>query len=196
MIKRLQILTVLVLFPIFLVAQNQVTVNSNITTDTYWTADNEYILDGAIFVTNGASLFIEAGTVIKAEDGVNLDASALIITRDAKIFAEGTANNPIIFTSINDDGTLTKDNVGEWGGVIILGNATTNNPSTEAIEGVNEIESDLALVGYGGNDDMDDSGVLRYVSIRYSGINVGQSSDNEIQGLTLGGVEPEQLLSM
>jgi len=169
-------------------APSTVNVNGQITTDTYWTADNEYVLDGAVFVTNGASLYIEAGTVIKAEDGQDVNATALVITRGSKIFAEGTSSNPITFTSINDDGTLDKDDTGEWGGVVILGKASTNNASEKLIEGLDQIETDPALVGYGGTDDMDNSGVMRYVSIRHTGINVGQDSGNEIQGLTLGGV--------
>ncbi|MCP9292155.1 MULTISPECIES: T9SS type A sorting domain-containing protein [Gracilimonas] len=164
-----------------------VTVSANITEDTYWTADNEYLLDGMIFVTNGADLYIEAGTTVRGAAGQDLDASGLVITRDSRIFAEGSPSNPIVFTA-EEDANLTKDDVGEWGGIVILGRASTNNTVEATIEGVNEIESDPALVGYGGTDDMDDSGVLRYVSIRHTGINIGSSSGNEIQGLTLGGV--------
>ena len=186
MLKRLQILFVFLLLPF--VSMAQVTVTGQITSDTYWTADTEYILDGIVYVTNGASLYIEAGTVIKAEDGQDVDATALVITRGSKIFAEGTATDPIIFTSINDDGSLTKDDTGEWGGVIILGKSITNNDTEKLVEGLNQIETDPALAGYGGTDPMDNSGVMRYVSIRYSGVNVGQDSGNEIQGLTLGAV--------
>ncbi len=168
-------------------AQTTVTVSSNITTDTEWTADNEYLLDGMIFVTEGADLYIEAGTTVRGAEGQDLDASGLVVTRGSRLFAEGTAENPIVFTAENDEG-LTKDDVGEWGGVIILGRASTNNTVEATIEGVNEITDDPALVGYGGDNDMDDSGILRYVSIRHTGINIGSSSGNEIQGLTMGGV--------
>jgi len=182
--KTTLLFTVLFFIPIITMAQT-VTVSSNITTDTEWTSNNEYILDGMIFVTDGADLFIEPGTIIRGAAGQDLDASGLVITRGSKIFAEGTADNPIIFTAENDAG-LTKDDVGEWGGLVILGRATTNNATEAQIEGVNEIESDPALVGYGGDDDNDNSGVLRYVSIRHTGINIGSSSGNEIQGLTVG----------
>ncbi|MFD2533203.1 T9SS type A sorting domain-containing protein [Gracilimonas halophila] len=186
--KKVTLLFAALLFvPILTMAQTTVTVNANITTDTEWTADNEYLLDGMIFVTNGADLYIEAGTTIRGAAGQDLDAAGLVITRDSKIFAEGTAENPIIFTA-EDDAGLTKDDVGEWGGLVILGRASTNNATEATIEGVNEISSDPALVGYGGTDDMDDSGVLRYVSIRHTGINIGSSSGNEIQGLTMGAV--------
>ncbi|HBQ59940.1 MAG TPA: hypothetical protein DD671_10035, partial [Balneolaceae bacterium] len=148
-------------------AQTTVTVSSNITTDTEWTADNEYLLDGMIFVTEGADLYIEAGTTVRGAEGQDLDASGLVVTRGSRLFAEGTAETPIVFTAENDEG-LTKDDVGEWGGVIILGRASTNNTVEATIEGVNEITDDPALVGYGGDNDMDDSGVLRYVSIRHT----------------------------
>ena len=187
MLKKLQSMMLLLFLPVVTMAQ--VTVSGQITTDTYWTADTEYVLDGVVYVTSGASLYIEAGTVIKAEDGQDVDASALVITRGSKIYAEGTASNPIIFTSINDDGTLTKDDTGEWGGIILLGRSITNNDTNDKlVEGLNQIETDPALAGYGGDDPMDDSGVMRYVSIRYSGVNIGQDSGNEIQGLTLGAV--------
>ncbi len=184
---------VLVLFltPFAVSAQNQVTVSTNITENTTWESDTEYILDGVVFVTNNAELHIEAGTVIKAEDGQNLDASALVVSRDGQIFAEGTPENPIVFTSVNDtDLTMGKNNTGLWGGIVILGEAPTNNPSPKAVEGINEIVSqdNIEMAQYGGNDPMDNSGVLRYVSIRHTGINIGSSSGNEIQGLTMGGV--------
>ncbi|SMO43753.1 T9SS type A sorting domain-containing protein [Gracilimonas mengyeensis] len=185
--KATLLIAALLLVPVLAMAQTTVTVSSNITTDTEWTADNEYLLDGMIFVTNEADLYIEAGTTVRGAQGQDLDASGLVITRGSRIFAEGTADNPIIFTAEDDEG-LTKDDVGEWGGVILLGRASTNNTVEATIEGVNEITDDPALVGYGGDNDMDDSGVLRYVSIRHTGINIGSSSGNEIQGLTLGGV--------
>jgi len=68
-----------------------------------WTADNVYVLSGIVFVEDGAELRIEAGTVIKAEDGQSTDASALVVARGGKIFAEGTASDPVIFTSIQDN---------------------------------------------------------------------------------------------
>jgi hypothetical protein len=160
-------------------------------------ADSVYVLDGAVFVEAGAELHIQSGTVIKAQDGQDLDASALIITRGAQIFAEGTATDPIIFTSIQDNissaDALTYEDRGLWGGVIILGDASTNNQpppgDLEEIEGVNELLADGDTRDqFGGTDDDDDSGVFRYVSIRHTGINIGESAGNEIQGLTLGGV--------
>ncbi|MDE2825910.1 MAG: T9SS type A sorting domain-containing protein [Bacteroidota bacterium] len=165
-----------------------------------WTADNVYILDGLVIVEEGATLHIDAGTVIKAEDGTGPDASALVIARGGKILAEGAPTQPIIFTSIQDNisnlDLLTNEDPdrGLWGGIVILGRAGTNNPGDAAgdfkeVEGVNELlPNGDTRAEYGGTVDDDDSGVMRYVSIRHTGINIGESDGNEIQGLTLGGV--------
>ena len=163
-----------------------------------WTADNVYILDGLVIVEDGAQLYVEAGTVIKAEEGTGADASALVIARGGKIFAEGTPTQPIIFTSVQDNissaDLLTYEDRGLWGGIVILGHATTNNPGDaegdyKEIEGVNELVPDGdTRAEYGGDNDSDNSGVIRYASIRHTGINIGESDGNEIQGLTLGGV--------
>ena len=168
------------------------------------TSDTLYTVDGVAFVESGAVLNIEAGTVIKFEDGTNTNASALVIARGGKIFAEGTATAPIVMTSVLDDlddpddgfqDVIGQDNPvplrGLWGGVVMLGRATTNNSGTNAekeIEGLNEIFPNDERIRYGGTDDNDNSGVLRYVSIRHTGINIGSSSGNEIQGLTAGAV--------
>ena len=153
----------------------------------YWTADKTYILDGLVFVEEGAVLNIEAGTVIKGKPGQGESASALIICRGAKIYAEGTAEKPIIFTAESDDVTnptdLTLPSTNLWGGVIILGKASINTSTGVGnIEGI-PVESRSE---YGGTDDDDNSGVLRYVSIRHGGTDIG--AGNEINGLTLGAV--------
>jgi len=156
-----------------------------------WTSNNEYLLDGMVFVESGAELYIEAGTVIKAEDGSGNESSGLVISQGGKIFAEGTASNPIIFTSKYDDlqGSLTYQDRGLWGGVILLGYAPTNNAGIRQIEGVNEIVgAGDNRADYGGNDPDDSSGVMRYVSIRHTGKAVGDQAGNEIQGLTMGAV--------
>ena len=178
------------LLPVLLLAQKptktitdaDIPVGSTVT----FSADTVYILDGMVFVDSLATLTIEAGTLIKAEDGQDTDASGLVVTRYAKIYALGTADRPIIFTSVLDDGSLSYDDRGLWGGVVLLGQAPTNNASEEAVEGVNEIDAHRAL--YGGDDSLHSSGVFRYVSIRHTGINIGESTGNEIQGLTVGAV--------
>lgn len=157
-----------------------------------WTAENTYILNGLVYLESGGRLNIEAGTVIKGRGEDDLATgditSALIITRGAKIFAEGTADDPIIFTAEDDDITDPDDfdsqDRGEWGGLIVLGNATIARPDGE--DGIEGIVTTEQRARYGGTVDNDTSGVIRYVSIRHGGAQL--STDNEINGLTLGGV--------
>jgi len=161
--------------------------------DFYWTSNNTYILEDMVFIKPGSRLFIEAGTVVMGALGQGNNATGLVITRGAQIFAEGTADNPIIFTSETDElnGNLTSQDRGLWGGIVVLGASGTNNQTpggVRLIEGVNEIADPASLAEYGGPNNDDDSGILRYLSIRHSGINVGDVAGNEIQGLTLGGV--------
>ncbi len=151
-----------------------------------WKSNHEYILDGLVFVNDGQTLVIEPGTVIKARTGQGANASALIVARGGKIIAEGTEQAPIIFTVEGDDleGSVPAQTRGLWGGVIILGNAPVASESGEAfIEGIPLTEPRGI---YGGYDPNDNSGKLKYVSIRHSGTNLGEG--NEINGLTLGGV--------
>jgi hypothetical protein len=155
-----------------------------------WTADNEYFLDGYVFVENGATLTIEPGTVIKglASPSTGDQASALIIARGGRIIADGTANAPIIFTAEDDDvedgSDLGKERKGLWGGLIILGSAPVGvDGGTSNIEGIPSVEGRAI---YGGDNPTDDSGILRYVSIRHGGSAL--EANNEINGLTLGGV--------
>lgn len=155
-----------------------------------WSADTTYILDGYVFLETGGILNIEAGTLIKgkAEPSTGDPASALIITVGAQIFAEGTAAEPIIFTAESDDimdnSDLLATDRGFWGGLIILGDAVIARPGgTDNIEG---IPADQERARFGGTDNDDNSGVLRYVSIRHAGDIV--NNGNEINGLSLGGV--------
>jgi len=174
-----------------------VIVSGQISSNTTWSAANRYQLQGKVYVVNGATLTIEPGTVIQGRVSSGNDASALVITRNAKINALGTADRPIVFTSELDqlNGNLTGRDVGLWGGVVILGNATLNSrsdsaivpaPITDQIEGIVLTGGDTALGTYGGNNDDDNSGVFRYVSIRHGGAIVGTA--NELNGLSMGGV--------
>ena len=124
--------------------------------------------------------------------GSGAEASALIVARGGKINAVGTQENPIIFTFEQDalDGSTPYNTKGQWGGVIILGNAQLNSsPGETQIEGIPDTES-RGL--YGGNDDLDNSGTMTYVSIRHGGTDIG--AGNEINGLTLGGVGSQTTL--
>lgn len=137
------------------------------------TADKAWTLKGYVYVPNGVTLTIEPGTTIISDV---TDKGALCIERGGKIMANGTAAQPIVFTSGKGDGSKAP---GDWGGLVILGKATTNRSSTPVIEGGLDRP-------YGGTDDNDNSGVLKYVRIEYAG--VAAFANSEINGLTLGGV--------
>ena len=166
-----------------------------ITESVTWTKDNVYELTGRVVVPSGVTLTIEAGTVVKAYPGQEANACALIVARGGKLMAEGTSAEPIIFTTTADAITndhpnypgfanLDESNKGLWGGVIILGNAEISADAAEKqIEGIPASDSNGL---YGGSDNSDDSGVIRYIQIRHGGTLLGD--DNEINGLTLGGV--------
>jgi hypothetical protein len=175
-----------------------VIITDNITENTTWTKDNIYQLAGRIVVEAGAELTIEAGTIIKGEAGSQANATALIIARNGKLFAEGTADEPIIFTSVADEiqpGEIASPNLdptqnGLWGGVIILGNAPISASAAEVqIEGIPTSDPNGL---YGGDNPEDNSGEIRYISIRHGGTNIG--AGNEINGLTLGGVGSETII--
>jgi hypothetical protein len=174
-----------------------INVGRTITANTTWTKDNTYLLQGYTFVINNATLTIEPGTVIKGKVSTGADAASLVITRGAKIVANGTASAPIIFTSELDNlnGNLGQRDTGLWGGLLIMGNARINSransqpagtPAQDQIEGLSVTGPEIAYATFGGTDDNDSSGSLRYVSIRHGGAVIG--GDNEINGLTLGGV--------
>ncbi|MEX0884378.1 MAG: hypothetical protein WDZ72_12980 [Cyclobacteriaceae bacterium] len=175
-------------------ASTVIRVAENIEADVTWETGNVYILGGRIAVKDGNTLKIEPGVIVKGEAGSGANATALIIARGAKIDAQGTAEQPIIFTSIADEiepGMIASPNLdpdleGLWGGVLVLGRAKgafAGDVTEIQIEGIPPSDTDGL---YGGDDPEDDSGILRYISIRHGGANIGEG--NEINGLTLGGV--------
>jgi hypothetical protein len=151
--------------------------SGEITTYTKLTKDRTWYLKGYLYVTNSAILEIEAGTIIKSD---TTQKGALIIERGSKIIANGTSAQPIIFTSGKSAGQRAP---GDWGGIIILGKATINQPGGEAT-----IEGGIGrMYGGGANpNDNDNSGILRYVRIEFAGI--AAQPNSEINGLTLGAV--------
>ena len=170
------------------------TLGGTYTKDKTLTADKIWTLNGRMFIADGATLTIPAGTIIKAAGGTGTDSSFICIARGGKIDAQGTADKPIIMTSVADDialgqknGTnLDASNVGLWGGLLVLGKAPGSfkgDVSEYQIEGIPAEETNGL---YGGSDPADNSGTINYVSIRHGGTSIGE--DNEINGLTLGGV--------
>ena len=158
---------------------NVVAVTADITTNTTWTADKIYTMNKIIYVTNNATLTIEPGTIIKGSKST-AGSGSLVITRGSKLMAVGTADQPIVFTSAQPVG---QRNAQDWGGVILLGKAPVNQGDNNQIEG---ISAGNANALYGGNDPADNSGTLKYVRIEFAGVPL--TPDNEINGLTFGGV--------
>ncbi|PAW93581.1 hypothetical protein CKK33_08770 [Mucilaginibacter sp. MD40] len=158
-----------------------VEVSGDIKTNTTWTADKIYLLKGFVYVTDGAVLTIQPGTIIKGDKATK---GTLTITRGSRIEAVGTVDKPIVFTSSFAAGTRAP---GDWGGLILLGRAPVNSGDNVAIEGGLDAKGDAAkYIQYGGNVANDNSGTLKYVRVEYAGIPF--SPDNEINGITFGGV--------
>ena len=171
-----------------------VVVAGGIALNTTWTNDKIYVLDRKVVVQDGVTLTIEPGTIIKGRAGTGSLSSALIVARGAKLMAQGTASQPIIFTAEADNidvgqtsGTnLDENNRGLWGGLLVLGYAPCSfSGDVEELQ-IEGIPADDTFGLYGGTDPADDSGVITYVSIRHGGALIGEG--NEINGLTLGGV--------
>lgn len=158
-------------------ANAQIIKQGNITASETWTNDNIYILNGFVYVQPPAVLTIQPGTIIKGDFA---SKGTLIIERGAKIIAQGTPEMPIVFTSQKNPGQRS---YGDWGGLMIAGNASVNQPG-----GTATFEGGVGTVYGGGanpNDD-DSSGVVSYVRIEFGGIAFQPNS--EVNGLTLGGV--------
>jgi hypothetical protein len=173
----------------------EIIVSENIDADVTWYTDTVYVLAGRITVLDGVTLTIQPGTVIKGQSGAEQSAKALLVARGAKLMAEGTADAPIVFTTVADDlrpadikngvfygTTLGSDINGQWGGVLVLGNApisaqndSGDDISEAQIEGIPTSDPNGL---YGGNDKEDNSGVLKYISIRHGGTNIGSGNEN------------------
>ena len=151
------------------------TLSSDITYDQ--TIGGNVFLQNKVYVKNGATLTILPGTIIRGDKATQ---ATLIVTKGCKIIAEGTQNLPIVFTSNESVGNRTE---GDWGGLVILGQATNNQPGGVAnIEGI----VPTANTQYGGSDDNDNSGKLKYVRIEFAGIAL--EPNKEINGITFGSV--------
>ncbi len=135
---------------------------------------NVYFLQGWTYVKSGATLTIEPGTIIR---GDKINKAAIIVEPGGKLIAEGTPAAPIVFTSNQTAGSR---NYGDWGGIILCGNAVINVTGGTAV-----IEGGVGTV-YGGTNDNDNSGIMKYVRIEFPGI--AFQPNNEINGLTFGGV--------
>jgi hypothetical protein len=182
----------------------EIKVTANISTSTTWTANNTYNLQQQIYVLPGATLRIQAGTIVASDTGVG---GSLAVARGGQIFVEGTAENPVIMTSKADVATWTnndprtgtwRESANEWGNLTIMGrgyiaeDATPGNTATPSASNVASMEGLTAAfpgdptVLYGGGNDDDDSGSISYLSLRYGGKVIALA--NELNGLSLGGI--------
>lgn len=153
----------------------------NISSDTKLSKKNVYLLQGNVYVTNNATLTIEPGTVIM---GDSESKAALIVTKGASIVANGLETDPIVFTS---NKALRK--AGDWGGIIILGDAPTNKFG--GVSSVN-FDTDANLSSYGGNNPASNSGILKFVRIEFAGAKI-KGGDN-FNALLLAGVGNKTVL--
>jgi len=160
-------------------------ISGTITADLTLTANNIYALKGAVFVgedkANSAKLTIEAGTTIFGRSGNDY----LVVSRDSEIHANGTSSAPITFTS-NEDVTGGVTGSGQWGGIVLLGNAKSNKCPTDGSDCALQVEGVEDGAVFGGTNDEDSSGVLRYVVVKHAGYEI--APDNELNGITFGGV--------
>ena len=151
--------------------------SGKINTDRTLRSGSTYTLKGIVYVVDGAKLTIEAGVTILGEKS---SRGTLVITRGCQVLANGTEAKPIIFTS-----DATTPQRGDWGGLVICGRARTNN-SFNGVQGVGEVEGGVnnaeGLGLYGGADDNDNSGILKYVRIEYAGY--AYLPDKELNGIT------------
>ncbi|NVK27507.1 MAG: hypothetical protein HWE14_05650 [Flavobacteriia bacterium] len=170
------------------------TISGLIAEDMTLTSDREWIIAGRAVVDAGVTLTIEPGTIIKGQTATGSLASVLIVSRGGKIMAEGTASNPIIMTSVADDieigqkvgSNLERTDNELWGGLIVLGAAPISAENGDTETNIEGIPANETYGLYGGSNVSDNSGVLKYVSVRHGGTLIGEG--NEINGITFGGV--------
>lgn len=143
-----------------------------------WVKDSVYLLTGPVYVDSLVTLTIEPGTVIKGD--ATFVISSLIVQRGAKLIANGTPCNPIVFTSSKAPGTRA---AGDWGGITLLGRGLTNQGDNVNVEGIGATEP---RARYGGSNNADNSGSLKYLRIEYAGYAL--TPGNELNSLTFGGV--------
>ena len=161
-----------------------INISGDIITNTTWVANNTYVLSGLVRVKDGATLTIQPGTRIEGREGVGGGLpGTLMIEKDGWLIANGRRDKPIVFTSNKPAGQRKP---GDWGGVILLGEAPVCFDGNPRIEGIPVDPNDPSSGTYGGNFPNDNSGSLWYVRIEYAGFIV--EDGNETNGLTMGGV--------
>ena len=157
--------------------------------DTVLREGNNYILSGLVYIVNNATITIQPGVTVKG-DYIGASVATLVITRGAKIIADGTQEKPIVFTS-----NSPVPRSGDWGGIVICGKAQVNTAftGTGGGTGILQVEGGIdnsfgdGLAGGGATpNNADNSGILRYVRIEYAGY--AYQPDKEINSLTMAAV--------
>lgn len=167
--------------------ETQITVEGNISSDVTWSADKKVLLKGKVYVQDGVTLTIAPGTIVKGEKS---STGTLIINRGGKLIAEGTATQPIVFTSSAPQGFRNR---GDWGGVIICGRGKQNSSITAApfdvtLEGISQADGENGKYGAGNGtlNDANNAASMKFCRIEFAGVPL--SDDNELNSLTLGAV--------
>ena len=187
------------------VAPATITHSGLITSDETWSNTSIHLLNGRVIVPDGVRLTIQAGTVVKGIKSTDpTKASAILVARGGKLFAVGTAEHPIIMTSEDDpikvDQTydagatkLTANDMALWGGLIVCGRAKISDKNNSGENRIEGIPATVSYGRYGGDNDNDNSGTMEYISLRHGGTVIG--ADNEINGVTFGGVGRETVFN-
>lgn len=165
--------------------KKQVVLSGKIDKDRTLSKDTVYVMRDYVYVVNNATLTIQPGTLILGGQVSPTKGGTLIITRGAKLIAKGTADAPIVFTSEKPVGSRKP---GDWGGIMLLGKASTNRPvDKRKVEGIEGADATVDL-GYsnetGAFVDNDNSGVLEYVRVEFGGIALASTKDSEVNGVT------------
>ncbi|MEQ1586243.1 MAG: hypothetical protein ABL895_10215 [Cyclobacteriaceae bacterium] len=159
-----------------------ITLQGNLITQTL-DASKPYLLKGQVFIPSGVTLTVPAGTIVK---GDKASKAVLIVQPGGKLIAEGTSTNPIVFTSAQAIGERDR---GDWGGIVMLGNAFVNQTAKPAIEGISPTQNFGSVAADGATPSTnatENSGSLKYVRIEYAGIEL--TPNNETNSLTMGGI--------
>lgn len=159
-----------------------IALQGNLTTQTL-DAAKPYLLKGQVFIPSGVTLTVPAGTVIKGDKATK---ATLIVQPGGKLIAEGTSSNPVVFTSAQAVGERDR---GDWGGIVVLGNAFVNQTAKPAIEGITPTQNFGSVAADGATpatNANENSGSLKYVRIEYAGIEL--TPNNETNSITFGGV--------
>ena len=158
----------------------------NITGTVTLDASKVYLLTSTCVVRSGGKLIIPAGTVIRGAADLTATPklyATLVVERGGMIEVNGTSSNPVIMTSNKDAGVRDR---GDWGGLVLCGKAVNNQSVDAQLEGFNNVAVDNTLGKFGGTDDADNSGIIKYVRIEFAGL--AFEPNKEVNSLTMGSI--------